>query len=189
MLREYFKGFGEISSENMDFLLSHCTPLQISKGTTLIQPNQLVDSIYFLEEGLLHYYTFNDFGERVSLKVVEPNYCWTIMDSFVNQVPTQDFCVALSEVRMCVLKREQYMAIKSENHELSSFIQNIVEQVLSAKVVEANNKSRMTIEQRYLDLLQHHARLVREVPVQIIASLIGTSRETLHRIRRKLAAA
>ena len=47
----------------------------------------------------------------------------------------------------------------------------------------------MTVEQRYLDLLEYHPKMVQEVPVQIIASLIGTSRETLHRIRRKLAAA
>ena len=189
MLRDYFKGFGDISSENMDYLLSHCKSLEIPKGTELIKPKQDVDSIYFLEEGFLHYYTYNDFGERVTLKVVEPNYCWTIMDSFVNQVPSSEFCVALSPVRLCELKREKYQAIKSENKELSNFIQSIVEQILSAKVIEANKKSRMSTEQRYLDLLENHPKIVQEVPVQIIASLIGTSRETLHRIRRKLAAA
>ena len=189
MLRDYFKGFGHISSENMDYLLSHCKSYEVAKGTELIQPKQDVDSIYFLEEGFLHYYTYNDFGERITLKVVEPNYCWTIMNSFINQVPSTDYCVALSQVRFCELKREKYQAIKSENQELSNFIQSIVEQILSAKVIEANKKSSMTIEQRYLDLVENHSKMVQEVPVQILASLIGTSRETLHRIRRKLAAA
>ncbi|MEM9361203.1 MAG: Crp/Fnr family transcriptional regulator [Bacteroidota bacterium] len=189
MLRNYFKGFGEISPENMDYLVSHCKIREVPKGMELIKPKQDVDSIYFLEEGFLHYYTYNDFGERVTLKVVEPNYCWTILDSFVNHVPTREYCVALNPVRLCELKREGYLAIKSENQELSNFIQNITEQLLSAKVIEANKKSSMSIEQRYLDLLHNHPKMVQEVPVQIIASLIGTSRETLHRIRRKLAAA
>ncbi|WP_422859022.1 Crp/Fnr family transcriptional regulator [Flagellimonas sp. S174] len=188
-LREYFNGFGTISSENMDYLLSHCKSLEVPKGTELIKPNQDVDAVYFLEEGFLHYYTYSDFGERITLKIVEANYCWTMMDSFVNQVPSSDYCVALSPVRFCELKRDSYLAIKSRNKELSNFIQSIVEQILSAKVIETNKKSRMTIEQRYLDLLENHTKMVQEVPVQILASLIGTSRETLHRIRRKLAAA
>ena len=189
MLRDYFREFGEISDANMDFLLGHIVQRKIPKGEVLIQPHQRVNSIYFIETGFLHYYSYNDFGERITLKVVSPNYCWTILDSFVNEIPTADQCVALSEVRYCELRRTGYSAIKAQNKELSNFIQTITEKLLSAKVIEANKKSSMSIEQRYLDLLQTHPDMVREVPVQIIASFIGTSRETLHRIRRKLAAA
>ena len=87
------------------------------------------------------------------------------------------------------MTRTTYDAIKAENLELSNFIQSITEQILSSKVVEANKKSRMSVEERYLDLVHNNPEMVLEVPVSIIASLIGTSRETLHRIRRKLAAA
>lgn len=189
MLYEYFKGFGELSKPNMDFLMGRCQKFEISKGFKLIEPNQKVDSVFFLEQGFLHYYTYNDMGERITLKIVSPGYCWTVMESFVNQLPTTNECVALSKVTYCELKRSDYDAIKQENKELSNFIQTITEQVLSAKVVEANKRSSLSVEERYLDLLQNNPSLVQEVPVQIIASFIGTSRETLHRIRRKLTAA
>ncbi|MET1260722.1 MAG: Crp/Fnr family transcriptional regulator [Flavobacteriaceae bacterium] len=189
MLREYFNGFGTLPDADMDFLLGQCRPREIAKGELLITPHQRVDSIYFLESGYLHYYTHTDMGERITLKVVRPNVCWTILDNFMNQTIAQDECVALTDVRFCELKREDYLRIKSKNDRLANFIYTIIEQMLSAKVLEANNKSKMTVEQRYLDLLNNDPEMVRIVPVTILASLIGTSRETLHRIRRKLAAA
>ena len=189
MLYEYFKNFGELSQSNMEFLLSHIKVGKLNKGEELISANQTVGSCYFLEEGFMHYYTHNDFGDRITLKVISPNYCWTIIESFFNQTPTFDECVALSDVHFYELRKADYLTIKSKNIELSNFIQNIIEQILSAKVLEAKKKSSMTVEERYIDLMQTNPLLVQEVPVHVIASWIGTSRETLHRIRRRLSAA
>ena len=189
MLRRFFEGFGPLSVPNMDFLLDQCTEGTLNKGDKLIQPSQKVDSIYFFESGFLHYYSYSNMGERVTLKVISPNSCWTIMDSFFHQKSTMDECQALTDVQYCELKRSGYAAIKSENQELANFIQTITEYILSAKVVEANKNSKLSVEERYLDLLQNNPAMVQEVPVSIIASYIGTSRETLHRIRRKLTAA
>ena len=64
---------------------------------------------------------------------------------------------------------------------------SITDQILSNKVKEENDKSKMSVEEKYLDLLEHNPQMVQVVPVGILASYIGTSRETLHRIRRKLS--
>ncbi len=185
----YFSRFGELSKANMEFLLSLISEGTLSKGEKLIAAHQKADSIYCVEEGFLHYYTYSEFGDKVTLNVIGPNTCWTDLESFYNQLPTTGECVALTPVKYYKLERSDYMRIKSENHEVSELIHTITEQILSAKVIEANNRSKMTIEERYLHLLQNNPALVQQVPVAIIASLLGTSRETLHRIRRRLAVA
>ena len=189
MLREYFNRFGDISPRDLDFLVDRCTEKTLEKGEQLIQPHQHVDSIYFIASGFLHYFTHNEYGERVTLKVISPNNCWTIMDSFFHQKTTLDECQALTPVSYCELKRSDYSAVKLHNQDLANFIQTVTEFILSSKVVEENKKSKLSVEERYVDLLQHHPDMVQQVPVNIIASYIGTSRETLHRIRRKLTAA
>ncbi|GMN05175.1 hypothetical protein MTsPCn5_05630 [Croceitalea sp. MTPC5] len=189
MLRAYFNGFGALSEANMDFLLGHIHEGSLSKKQKLIQANQTVGSIYFVTEGFLHYYTHNDFGNQVTLKIIAPNFCWTIMDSFFHQRPTLDECQALSDVRFHELKKSDFLKIKAKNVILSNFIQNITEQILSAKALEVRKQLSMSAEERYLDILNTNPKIVREVPVSILASLIGTSRETLHRIRRRLSAA
>ena len=186
---QYFSRFGELSKANMDFLLSLISQGTLSKGEKLIEAHHKVDSIYCVEEGFLHYYTYSDFGDRITLNVIGPNTCWTDLESFYNQEPTAGECVALTEIKYYTLERSDYMRIKLENPEVNRLIQTITEQILSAKVIEANNRSKMTIEERYLHLLHHNPALVQQVPVAIIASLLGTSRETLHRIRRRLAVA
>ena len=189
MLREYFKQFGDISPEDLDFLVNHCSEKTLEKGEMLIRPHQRVDSIYFIASGFLHYFSHNEFGERITLKVISPNNCWTIMDSFFHQKTTSDECTALTNIRYCELKRCDYIGVKSRNKDLANFIQTVTEYILSSKVVEENKKSKMSVEERYLDLLQSYPDMIQQVPVNIIASYIGTSRETLHRIRRKLTAA
>lgn len=188
-LRTYFESFGELSSSNMDFLLQQCNEKRIEKGEILIHPNQHVDSIYFIVSGFLHYFSLNEYGERITLNVISPNKCWTVMESFFHQKTTADECTALTEVTYCELSRTDYLSLKLRNKELAGFIQTITESILSSKVIEANKKSIMTVEERYLDLLHSHPEMIQQVPVSIIASYIGTSRETLHRIRRKLTAA
>lgn len=189
MIREYFKGFGEISPANLDFLASRCIEKKLVKGEMLIRPNQRVDSIYFIASGFLHYFSFNEFGERITLKIISPNNCWTIMDSFFHQKTTLDECQALTDVTYCELKRSDYIDVKMQNKDLANFIQTVTEYILSSKVVAENKKSKMSVEERYLDLLHYNPEMVQQVPVSILASYIGTSRETLHRIRRKLTAA
>ena len=189
LLRDYFNQFGVLSEENMNMLLSSCERKTLAKGETLVKVNDWVDSIYFVEEGFLHYYTDTEHGDRVTLKVVSPNYFWTMLDSFFNQKRAEDSCVALTEVNYCEITRADYNALKSNNPVLAGFIHSITEQILSYKAVEENKKSKMTVEERYLDLLENNPKMIQEVPVGIIASYIGTSRETLHRIRRKLSAA
>ena len=186
---DYFSRFGNLSEANMNLLLSSISAGELSKGEKLIVAHQKVDSIYCVEEGFLHYYTYSEFGDRVTLNVVSPDRCWTVLESFYNQEPTTGECVALTPVKYFKLERSDYLLLKSENHEVSELIHTITEQILSKKVVEANNRSKMTIEERYLHLLHNNPAMVQQVPVAIIASLLGTSRETLHRIRRRLAAA
>ncbi len=188
-MSNYFSRFGQLSEANMKFMLSLLQEGRLSKGEKLIEANQRVDNIYCLEVGFLHYYSYSELGERITLNVISPNSCWTVLESFYNQEPANGECLALTDVKYYTLARPDYMRIKLENPELNSLIQTITEQILSAKVIEANNRSKMTIEERYLHLLHSNPALVQQVPVAIIASLLGTSRETLHRIRRKLTAA
>ena len=178
MLRRYFNGFGELSPENMEQLLSYCVEGKLSKRQKLIRCNQTVDSIYFIMDGFLHYYMHNDLGDQITLKIVSPNACWTVIDSFYDQKPTYDECQALGEVRFCQIKRADFVRLKEENVVLGRFIHRVTEQILSAKMLEMKKQMSMSVEEKYLDLLNSNPKMVQEVPVGILASFIGTSRDT-----------
>ncbi|TKD62593.1 Crp/Fnr family transcriptional regulator [Flavobacterium sp. ASW18X] len=187
-LKEYLGQFGVLSEENLELLVSFCEPKTLEKGQPLLQVNDRVDSVYFIAEGFLHYYTHTENGDRVTLNVISPNYFWTMLNEFINQKQTQDSCIALTKVFYCEIKRKDYNALKEQNTTIANFMHSITEQILSLKVLETNKKSKLTVEERYIDLLDTNPEMVQKVPVSIIASYLGTSRETLHRIRKKIAA-
>ena len=62
----------------------------------------------------------------------------------------------------------------------------ITEQDLIHKLGEIRNMSNKSVVERYHDLVSTSPSILQHASIQMIASYLGTSRETLHRIRRNM---
>lgn len=185
-LIDYLNQFGSVSKANMDFLVRHIDEKTLKKGDHLIDLGQPVNSMYCIEEGYVHCFALNEEGEKLTRRIEGPISCWTVLESFYDLEPSPVECIALSPVKYFELSRKGYDAIKAENEELNGLISRITERLLSDKLIATMKYSSMTAEERYLDMVENQPDVVKIVPVQALASFLGISRETLHRIRRKL---
>ena len=185
-LIDYLNQFGPVSKANMDFLVRHIQEKTLKKGDHLIDLGQPVNSMYCIEEGYVHCFVLNEEGEKLTRRIEGPISCWTVLESFYDLEPSPVECIALSPVKYFELSRMGYDAIKAENEELNGLISRITERLLSDKLIATMKYSSMTAEERYLDMVENQPDVVKIAPVQALASFLGISRETLHRIRRKL---
>ena len=185
-LIDYLNQFGPVSKTNMDFLVGHIEEKTLKKGDHLIDLGQPVNSMYCIEEGYVHCFALNEEGEKLTRRIEGPISCWTVLESFYDLEPSPVECIALSTVKYYELSRMGYDAIKAENEELNGLISRITERLLSDKLIATMKYSSMTAEERYLDMVENQPDVVKIAPVQALASFLGISRETLHRIRRKL---
>ena len=185
-LIDYLNGFGPVSEANMAFLIKYIEEKTLKKGEHLINLGQPVNSMYCIEEGYVHCFALNEEGERLTRRIEGPISCWTVLESFYDLEPSPVECIALSPVKYFELSRAGYDAIKAENEELNGLITRITERLLSDKLIATMKFSSMTPEERYLDMVENQPDVVKVAPVQALASFMGISRETLHRIRRKL---
>ena len=185
-LIDYLNSFGPVSEADMAFLVQYIEEKTLKKGEHLINLGQPVNSMYCIEAGYVHCFALNEEGERLTRRIEGPISCWTVLESFYDLEPSPVECIALTPVKYFELSRAGYEAIKAENEELNALIARITERLLSDKLIATMKFSSMTAEERYLDLVQNQPDVVRVAPVQAIASYMGISRETLHRIRRKL---
>lgn len=184
-LRAFFNDSKELSEKEMGFLVNHFDKVKVKKGTVLFEEGAIVSSIYFVAQGVLHHFNYNELGEKKTLDLHDgPCFC-TDLESFSEGKRSQDSCVALTDCTVYILSKTKYDSLVNTNVKWSNFAKRIVERTLIKMLDQLKAMSNKSIEERYLDLLRTKPSIIQSASIGVIASYLGTSRETLHRIRRK----
>ncbi len=184
-LQLFFKESHQLSQTDLSFIVNHFETISVDKGTVLIEPGTIVDSVYFIAEGLLHHFNHNQQGEKITLDLHDgPSFC-TDIESFSEGKKSEDYCVALTDCTLYVLTKDKYDALINTDVKWSNIAKDIIEKNLIKMLDQVKDMSNKSIEQRYLELLKNKPLIIQNTSVADIASYLGTSRETLHRIRRK----
>ncbi len=184
-LQHFFKESHNLSKDDLGYLINHFEKVSVSKGTVLFKQGMVVDVVYFVGEGVLHQYNYNEEGEKVTLNLHDgPCFC-TNLESFSERKTSQDSCVALTDCTLYILQKEKYDALVNTNVKWSNFVKDVITKTLTKMLNQLKAISNKSIEQRYLDLLKNNPLIIQNASIATIASYLGTSRETLHRIRRK----
>lgn len=184
-LELFFKESHQLSTSDLDFVIGHFEKISVDKGSVLVEPGKIIRRVYFIAEGLLHHYNFNDEGEKVTLDFHDgPSFC-TDLESFSQEKKSTDYCVALTQCELYVISKENYDALINSDMKWSSIAKDIIEKNLIRMLEQVKTVSNKSIEQRYLELVKNKPFIIQNTSVADLASFLGTSRETLHRIRRK----
>lgn len=184
-LELFFKESHQLSQIDLSFVVDHFDKVSVDKGTILIEPGIVVDFIYFIAEGVLHHFNYNQEGEKITLDLHDgPSFC-TDLESFSEGKKSKDYCVALTDITLYVLRKDKYDALISTNVKWSNIAKDIIEKNLIKMLDQLKAVSNKSVEQRYLELVKNKPLIIQSASVIDIASYLGTSRETLHRIRRK----
>jgi CRP-like cAMP-binding protein len=165
-------------------LLDDCFVKQpIMKNHVIISEN-VNDSIYFVEEGvLMHQFKRNDKhitfnftlqGEftcinRLSLSSVHTYYIQTLYDGVVWKVDINAFYAACLQSKL-----------------LTGALLSIISSEVSENIYHLLSVLELSPEERYLYLLQEQSKLMQEVPLKYLASYIGITPQSLSRMRRRI---
>ncbi len=184
-LQLFFEESHQLSQRDLGYLVDHFEKVSVPKGTVLFEQGAIVDAVYFVGEGVLHHYNYNEEGQKVTLDLHEgPCFC-TNLESFSERKICQDSCVALTDCTLYILQKAKYDTLVNTNVKWSNFAKDIIAKTLMKMLNQLKAVSNKSIEQRYLELLKNNPLIVQNASIAMIASYLGTSRETLHRIRRR----
>lgn len=179
-------GVGPMNGNGVFYLRKVIKIKKLKKEEHLLVEGQLCENLYFIVSGLLKcYYILHDkkvcdwfFGEGETVVAV---------DSFYDQIPSEDFIQALED---CLLF---YITYEELNYLYKTFVEfNVVGRVLTYKYFriwhrQAKNIRKLTTEERYRLIMDTQPDLINRVPVQDMASYLGMSRENLSRMRGRIS--
>lgn len=161
--------------------------VQVKKGNFLLRQGDVCKHSFFVEEGLLKYYSIDEKGKQHILQFAPEG--WFVVDresAFFNQ-PSQYFIEALEDSVVTMIDVDMFASLSLHNQSFALFNNKLLHNHIRHLQNRINLLLSATAEERYLDFIRIYPDLLLRVPQTLVASYLGITPESLSRVRKDLA--
>lgn len=184
---QYLKERLSITDEQASEAVSCLKTKLLKKGQVLLQAGDLKSEAYFINSGLLRYFSIDEKGKEHIIQFAPENWMVSDRDTSVFNDASVFYIDAIEDTEVVVVKKGFFPDI-----------QHIVPEILQLNILMLHNSIRFmqkrinmllsaTAEERYLDFIKLYPNLTLRVPQWMIASYLGITPESLSRVRKDLA--
>jgi len=176
----------DFTEEELAFFVSLMEIRKLKKSEKLLCQGENADYVYYIDKGLLRYYSEIDGKER-TYRVLREDMWVSEYAAFLTRKPSMINIEALEETIVLQLHYNKMQ----EGYEKAKVFERFGRKMAEALfITESEKSSEMRLkspELRYLELLKNDAELINRVPLKYIASILGIEPESLSRIRKRTA--
>lgn len=153
----------------------------------LLQPGQISDRIYFVEQGIIRGYYLKAGGqgdgrEATAWFMRENDFIISIV-SFYSRQPAQEYIELLEDSVVWSITYTQLQQLYRDFPEFNAIGRLLTEKYYMLSELRTQNLRMQTAPERYQQLLTDFTTIFQRVPLKYIASHLGISPETLSRLR------
>jgi len=185
--KAYLQSKAGVTDEQLNLLAEKVKVRQVEKGDFLLQKGETCQHSFFVEQGLLRFYSIDTEGKEHIVQFAPENWIISDRGSVYFNEPSTYFIDAI-EATTVVMLDEQFISVATE---ISPPFRKFNEIALHNHIRHLQNRINLLIgasaEQRYLDFIKLYPDLTLRVPQWMIASYLGITPESLSRVRRNLA--
>ncbi|MFN8355641.1 MAG: Crp/Fnr family transcriptional regulator [Spirosomataceae bacterium] len=142
--------------------------------------------IGFINKGCFRTYYLAD-GKEINTHFAFENEFVTDYDSFLESKPSRYFIQALENAEIVTFNLSALQDAYNQSQNWERFGRMIAEQSYKLTTQRVESFLFLDGEQRYLELLKHQPYIFDRIPLYHIASYLGLERESLSRLRKKIA--
>ena len=158
---------------------------KFSKGTYLLRPGQICTSHLLIKEGIARKFYSNDHKE-ITTEIYFHDDVAVSLDSYIMQKPGDVFIEALTDLEVTIIDYRKFQNLTSKYTEVMMLDKMFIEYYAVWFEQRLREFQTMDASQRYLSMLEKEPKIIRFLPVTIIASYLNVSLETLSRIRSRI---
>ncbi len=142
--------------------------------------------IGFINKGCFRTYYLSE-GKEINTRFILENDFVVDFDSFIQQKQSKYFIQALEDTEFVSFNLEALQNAYSVSKNWERFGRIMAEQSYKMTTERVESFLFLDGEQRYLDLMKNQPHLLERIPLYHIASYLGLERESLSRLRKKIA--
>ena len=177
----------KVTKVELEYLESGLTVTELKSKHFYIHANTIQKEIGFVFSGLLRAFYVDNDGKEISVNFIREGKYATHYSAFLNQSPCKYYfqCIEPSIIVSISYKHIQEGYNKFPN--LERYGRLVAEEVLKMQQRRIESFLFENAETRYLDFIKENPNLFNRVSLSYLASFLGIERQSLTRIRKKLA--
>lgn len=172
-----------LSDDQWETLKNSFRPKRMLKRQFLLQEGDVCRQLTFVEKGALYSYSLDSKGNQHVLRFAFDGWWIADMQSFFTGKPSTLNIEVLEDSELLVLDRKNHEMLLKEVPPYERYHRIIIENAYVALQQRVENALGRTAEEKYARLIKHNPEFMNRVPLNLVASYLGISPETLSRVR------
>ena len=173
---------GKRSSENMEWLSQIIIPIRTLKGDIVLEEGSVCKHIYYIDRGLVRQ-TYIKKGKLLTEHIGYEGSMIICIESLFNQSPSHLSIECLEPCWIYALPYEDIVRASHKSFELFYILNSILKESLILSQRKANTLRFSSAMERYRQTLEEYPEIIRRTPLNIVASYLQMTPETLSRVR------
>ena len=180
----YIRQQANLTDAELDLLRARSVVRKLRKWQSLLHEGEVWRLQCFIASGCCRLYRFDEAGVDHTLRFAVENWWITDQESYRTETPSVYNIEALAGTTVITWTRESWQELQLAIPALKAFYEQ-----LQARSYEASQRRIFSLisfsaEAKYLEFQQTYPLVFNRVPLHMVASYLGMSRETLSRLRR-----
>lgn len=180
----YITANGDFTPEDLQLMRSLSTVKKVRRKEFLLREGEVCRYKIFVAAGLLRSYCLKHDGTEHIMRFAPENSWTTDHESFKKQTPSKLTIEALENTQVVLWTRENLAELYTSIPAFKSYMERLIDSSLKASQERILMNLSYTSEEKYEDFIASFPDVFRRVPLHMVASYLGVSRETLSRIRQ-----
>lgn len=187
-----FETFGKYLMEKADLTIEEVGLIRavsiekkIRKRQYLLQEGDVCHYNCFIVKGCLRLYRISEDGNEHILRFGVEDWWISDQESYNTGKPSKNNIDALESCEVILIDKQDFTRLKAGMPKFSSFTEKLKARSFDASQNRILSNISHTAETKYLNFTTDFPGIAGRVPLHMIASYLGVSRETLSRIRKQ----
>ena len=166
-------------------VLKHFKPWNI-KNKVLIKRGAKADKLFFINKGFA-LLKINIEGKQWVRHIAQPGEFITSLESFEGVNENSETIIAVGEVEIYYIKKEDLRSLRHTFKELDNFYTSYIVNTLVSCQNRINDLLSLDAEKYYEKLLREKGAIMNSIPQYALASYLGIRPQSLSRIRKAIS--
>jgi CRP-like cAMP-binding protein len=176
-----------VSHTALNYLKSGLRVVELQPKHFFNHANVIQQEIGFVFQGLIRAFYIDIQGNEITVNFVQENRYATHYTAFITRTPGKYYFQCIEPTILVNLSYDHIQAGYDKFPDIERYGRLIAEEVLKFQQKRIESFLFDTAEQRYLDFIKENPDLFNRVSLSHLSSFLGMERQTLTRIRQKLA--
>jgi CRP-like cAMP-binding protein len=176
-----------ITDNELSLFASKLKTKELKRKEVFLHSGKIQREIGFITCGLVRSFFFNQAGDEINVGFYAEGDYVTHYPAFITQKPVRYSIQCLEPTTLVCLSYENMQGVYKNLPGFERYGRLVAEEILKRQQARIESFIFETAEERYLDFIKYYPTLFNRISLSHLCSFLGIERQSLTRIRQKLA--